>query len=81
MHFKSFKIKLFLKELRYQRNTVLKVQLLLILRRGLPHLCIFVDFKAWATPPYVLFVDKAWATLFDIFVDFKAWTTQLMHFC
>ena len=31
--------------------------LLLILRRGLPHLCIFVDFKAWATPPYVLFVD------------------------
>ena len=31
--------------------------LLLILRRGLPHLCIFVDCKAWATPPYVLFVD------------------------
>jgi hypothetical protein len=23
--------------------------LLLILRRGLPHLCIFVDFKVWAT--------------------------------
>ena len=45
-----------LQELRYQRNTVLKVQLLLILRRGLPHLCIFVDFNAWATPPYLILV-------------------------
>ena len=42
------------------------------------HLCIFVDFKAWATPPYVLFVDQAWATTF---VDFKAWATPLLHFC
>ena len=40
----------------------------------------FVDFKAWATPPYVLFVDQAWATLFVIFVNFKAWATTFVDF-
>ena len=55
---------------------------------GYPSLCIFVDFKEWATPlmhfllircglPLHFFVDfKEWATPpYAFFVDFKEWAT------
>ena len=50
------------------------MHVLLILKSGLPSLCIFVDFKEWATPLLHFLLIKSGLPL-CIFVDFKEWAT------